>query len=51
VDVERAKLLRSRILTASERIRSLGEYLPAFETITHPGYVAGDQAAWRTGQY
>jgi hypothetical protein len=50
-DVERAKLLRSRILTASERIRSLGEYLPAFETITHPGYVAGDQAAWRTGQY
>ena len=50
-DVERARLLRRLVLNASERIRQLGAYLPAFETVTHPAYVAGDQAAWRTGQY
>ncbi|MGI8922793.1 MAG: family 20 glycosylhydrolase [Fimbriimonadales bacterium] len=51
-DVGRVALLRRRLHDAIVAIDKLDNgYLPAFETITHPAYVPGDQAAWRTGQY
>ncbi|MBA3726421.1 MAG: hypothetical protein H0W86_08205, partial [Armatimonadetes bacterium] len=51
-DVGRAALLRRRLHDAVDAIEKLDNgYQPGFETITHPAYVPGDQAAWRTGQY
>jgi hypothetical protein len=50
-DVHRAVRLKTRVIEVANAIDSLGEYRPAFEVLSHPAYIAGDQAAWRTGQY
>lgn len=50
-DVHRAVRLKSRVIEVANAIDSLRDYRPAFEVLSHPAYVPGDQAAWRTGQY
>lgn len=53
-DVARLELLVRKVVQARERVRRLepgGGYRPAFETLVHDAYVAGDQAAWRTRAY
>jgi hypothetical protein len=50
-DVHRAIRLKVRVIDVANAVLSLQGYKPSFEVITHPAYVPGDQAAWRTGQY
>ena len=50
-DVHRAIRLKTRVIDVANAILGLQEYKPSFEVISHPAYVPGDQAAWRTGQY
>jgi len=50
-DVHRAIRLKTRVLDVANAITSLQNYRPSFEVLSHPAYVPGDQAAWRTGQY
>ena len=50
-DVHRAIRLKMRVLDVANAITSLQDYRPSFEVLSHPAYVPGDQAAWRTGQY
>ncbi len=53
-DVHRLERLMEKVRIVAGRIRALDDspasgYRPSFETIVHDGYIAGDQAAWRTG--
>jgi len=50
-DVHRAVGLKTRAIQVANAIEALRDYKPAFEVISHPAYMPGDQAAWRTGQY
>ncbi len=53
-DINRLWKIRAKILEICRRIRDLKnsqDHLPAFEVLIHDGFVAGDQATWRTGQY
>jgi len=52
-DVERLDVLLAKIAAVSRRIAAVGDgvFRPAFETLIHDGYVAGDQAAWRSAAY
>jgi hypothetical protein len=49
-DIERCRVAREHVEKVMKRIREYGDgslgYLPAFEIITHPKFVAHDQAAW-----
>jgi hypothetical protein len=50
-DVHRAIRLKTRVVDVANAILALRDYRPSFEVLSHPAYVPGDQAAWRTGQY
>ncbi|MDQ2987390.1 MAG: family 20 glycosylhydrolase [Armatimonadota bacterium] len=50
-DVHRAMRLKIRVIDVASAVSGLQKYLPAFEILSHPAYIPGDQAAWRTGQY
>jgi hypothetical protein len=49
-DIERCRLAKQAIERVMTRIKQYGDgslgYRPSFEQITHPKFVAGDQAAW-----
>jgi len=49
-DIERCKVAKEHVERVIKRIKEYGDgslgYLPAFEVITHPRFVAHDQAAW-----
>jgi hypothetical protein len=52
VDLCRLDRIQSKVREVVERIRGVRiahVYRPAFETLIHDAYIAGDQAAWRTG--
>jgi hypothetical protein len=49
-DVHRALRLKTRVIDVANAVGGLRDYRPAFEVVSHPAYVPGDQAAWRTGQ-
>lgn len=50
-DLSRLDRLKEKVEAAVRRIGKLpgGSYRPSFETLIHDNYIAGDQAAWRTG--
>lgn len=50
-DLARLDRLKEKAEAVIRRISHLprGKYRPAFETLVHDNYIAGDQAAWRTG--
>jgi hypothetical protein len=50
-DVHRAIRLKSRVIEVANAVLAVQDYKPAFEILSHPAYIPGDQAAWRTGQY
>lgn len=50
-DVHRAVRLKKRVNDVADAILAVRDYKPSFEVLSHPAYVPGDQAAWRTGQY
>lgn len=59
-DVHRVRMMAAKVRAAAQRIADLpatgvvrpgSHYLPAFQTITHDGYIPHDYAAWRTGMY
>ncbi|TWT39972.1 Glycosyl hydrolase family 20, catalytic domain [Phycisphaerae bacterium RAS1] len=51
-DAARLDRLAEKIATVCVRLRALSGvvWLPAFETLIHDAYVAGDEAAWRTAK-
>lgn len=52
-DLSRLDRLQEKLAAVGARLRALSgvTWLPAFETLIHDAYVAGDEAAWRTATY
>ena len=51
IDLLRLDLLQEKLARVGRRIGELNQaYRPAFQTLIHESYVAGDQAAWRTAR-
>ena len=53
-DLRRLDVLLEKVQRVCVRIQELPAgsiHRPAFATLTHDGFVSGDQAAWRTGAY